>query len=197
MLFHELRHIEAYQRLLRTKQKFREAARDFRLANTGRPEEEEAAHRSQGRLESCAAAANGASERGDGFVLADDALVEFRLDAQEFLLFVFFDGSDRYAGPAGDDFFDVFASDNAGGGVIEFVALADAADDLNGFFFVGRGNFYGLKTALEGAIFFDGLAIFAGRGGADALNFAAGKRGLENVGGIERAFGRAGADERV
>src|SRR6266436_6787627 len=37
----------------------------------------------------------------------------------------------------------------------------------------------------------------AWRGGANALNFAAGKRGLENVGGVQRTFGRAGADERV
>jgi hypothetical protein len=46
-------------------------------------------------------------------------------------------------------------------------------DDLDGFFFVGRGNFDGLEAALERAIFFDRLAILAWRGGADALNFSA------------------------
>ncbi len=69
-----------------------------------------------------------------------------------------------------------------------FVALAHAADDLDGFFFVRRGNFYGLKAALEGAVFLDGLAVFARRGGADALNFSARKRGLQNVGGVQRTF---------
>ena len=37
----------------------------------------------------------------------------------------------------------------------------------------------------------------AGRGGADALDFAARKRRLQNVGGVQRAFGRAGAHQGV
>src|SRR5258705_13814381 len=117
MLFHEFRHIEANQRLLRTEQEFREAAGDFRFAYAGGAEEEEAADRARGIFESGAAAANGASERGDSFVLADDALVQLGLNAQEFLLLVFFDGSDRDAGPARDDFFDVFARDDTRRGV--------------------------------------------------------------------------------
>src|SRR6266446_5568890 len=83
VLLHELRHIEADQRLLRTKQKLRQAASNFGFADAGRPEEKEAAHRTQRRLESRAAAANSAGQRGDGFVLANDALVEFRLNAQK------------------------------------------------------------------------------------------------------------------
>src|ERR1700730_3670624 len=299
MLLHELRHIEANQRLLRTEQKFREAAGDFRLADAGGAEEEEAANGARRILESGAAAANGARQGGDGFVLADDALVQLGLDAQEFLLLVFLDGGDRDAGPARDDFLDVLAGDDAGGGVVElvtlakaaqiffffallfgvearllefvrrdsafhavrdefhallhfadffwhagltefhtgagfvvqvdgfvrvelvgnvavrkidrvsqgvigitdsvkfFVALAHSADDLDGFFLVGRGHFYGLEAALEGAVFLDGLAIFAGGRGANALDFAAGERRLENIGGVQRAFRGTGADERV
>src|SRR5258708_33241465 len=58
MLFHELRHIEANQRLLRTEQEFREAARDFRFAYAGGAEEEEAADGTRRVFESGAAAAN-------------------------------------------------------------------------------------------------------------------------------------------
>src|SRR5271155_3860141 len=83
VLLHELGHIEADQRLFGTEEEFGEAASDLGLADARGPEEEEAAHRTERRLQACAAAANGAREGGDGFVLADDALVEFRLDAQQ------------------------------------------------------------------------------------------------------------------
>ncbi len=78
-----------------------------------------------------------------------------------------------------------------------FVALAHAADHLDGFFFVGSRDLYGLEAAFEGAILFDGLAIFAGSRGADALNFAAGQRGLQDVGGVQRAFGGTRAHKSV
>ena len=41
------------------------------------------------------------------------------------------------------------------------------------------------------------LAVLRERGGADALDLPAGKGGLEDVGGVHRAFGGAGADDRV
>ena len=41
------------------------------------------------------------------------------------------------------------------------------------------------------------LAILVERGCADALNLAAGEWWLQDVCGIDRAFGGAGADERV
>jgi hypothetical protein len=225
--------------------------------------------------------------------------VEFRLDTQKLLLLVFFNGGDGYAGPAGDDFFDVFPGNDARGRVVKleaftqtaqiflflalflgvetrffkfvrgnggfhamgdeldafldfanffgnaclaefyasagfvdevdgfvreeaignvavrkingiaqgfirvadgvefFVALTNALDNLHGFFFVRSGNLNGLEAAFEGAVFFDGLAIFTRRGGADALNFATGKGGLQDIGGVEGAFGRAGADKGV
>src|SRR6202158_500870 len=299
VFFHELRHVEANQRLLRTKQEFRETAGDFRLANAGGAKEEEAANGTRRIFQARAAAANSARESSDGFVLADHALVQFRFDAQKFLLLVFLDRSNRDARPARDDFFDIFASDDAGGGVVQlitlaqaseiflflalffgietrflefvrgngtfhpvrdelhallhfadffgnaglaeldaragfvdqidgligketvgniavrgvdrgaqrlvriavgvaiFVTLANPGDDLNGFLFVGHGHLHGLEAALERAIFFNRLAIFAGGGGTDALNFATRKRGLENVGGIQRAFRRSCANQRV
>src|SRR6267378_609862 len=188
MLFHELRHIEAYQRLLRTKQKFREAARDFRLANTGRPEEEEAAHRSQGRLESCAAASNGASQRGDGFVLADDALVQFRLDAQKFLLFVFLDGSDADARPARDDFFNVFAGHDARRGVVEFEAFAQPAQ-----VFLFLAFFLGIETRLFEFVIGDGRFHAVGDEFHALLHFA----DFFGDGGLAQLHARAGFVDQV
>src|SRR5712692_482303 len=151
MLLHELRHVEAYQRLLRTKQKLRQAPGDFRLADAGRPEEEEAAHRTQRRLESRAAATNGAGQRGDGLVLADDALMEFWLDAQKFLLFVFLDGSDADAGPARDDFFNVFAGHDARRGVVQLESFAQSTQV---FFFLAF--FLGIETRLFEFVIGDG-----------------------------------------
>src|SRR5579872_5560250 len=57
---------------------------------------------------------------------------------------------------------------------VEFlVPVLDAVDDLDGVFFVGRRNFDGLEAALKGAVFLDGLTVFSGRGGADALDLTA------------------------
>src|SRR5262249_7706054 len=53
------------------------------------------------------------------------------------------------------------------------------------------------EAAFESAVLFDVLAVFVERGGADALNFAAGEGGLEDVGGVDGALGAAGADEGV
>src|SRR2546428_2225440 len=54
-----------------------------------------------------------------------------------------------------------------------------------------------LEPTLEGSVFFDVLAVLVERGRADALNLAARERGFEDVGGVDRAFRRAGPDQRV
>ena len=41
------------------------------------------------------------------------------------------------------------------------------------------------------------LAIFVERGGADAMQFAARQRRLQQIRGVHRAIGLAGADQRV
>src|SRR5229473_2681598 len=82
-------------------------------------------------------------------------------------------------------------------GVEFFVALANALDDQDGLILAGGGDFHRLEAALEGTVLFDGLAVFTWSGRADALNFSAGERRFQNVGGVERAFGRAGANEGV
>ncbi len=72
-----------------------------------------------------------------------------------------------------------------GDGVEFLVAILDAEKNLDSVGLVRRRNFYGLEAALEGTIFLDRFAIFTGRGGADALDFAARQSGLQNVGGVE------------
>ena len=54
-----------------------------------------------------------------------------------------------------------------------------------------------LEAALEGGVALDVLAVLVERGRADALELAAGERRLEDVGGVDRALGGAGPDERV
>ena len=54
-----------------------------------------------------------------------------------------------------------------------------------------------LEAALEGGVLLDVLAVVVEGGGADALELAAGERWLEDVRGVDSAFGGAGADEHV
>ena len=54
-----------------------------------------------------------------------------------------------------------------------------------------------LEAPRQRRVLLDMLAIFVERGRADAVQLAARQRGLEQVGGVHRAFGLAGADERV
>ena len=82
-------------------------------------------------------------------------------------------------------------------GVELLVPVLNAHDDLDGVLFVGRRNLDGLEAPFERAVFLDGFAVFAGRGGSDALDFATREGGLENVGRVERAFGRAGTDQSM
>ena len=82
-------------------------------------------------------------------------------------------------------------------GVEFFVAVAHALQHANRFVLVGRRNLDGLEAPLERAVFLHRLAIFARRRRADALNFAAAQRRLQNIRGVERAFRRTRAHQRV
>src|SRR6266446_5072817 len=84
-----------------------------------------------------------------------------------------------------------------GDGVEFFVALFYAEKNFYGVGFVWRRNFHSLEAALERPVLFDRLAVFSGRGCADALNLAARQGRLEDVGGVKRAFRRSRAYERV
>ena len=81
--------------------------------------------------------------------------------------------------------------------VVLLVALLDALEDLDRLFDARLLDHDGLEAALEGGVALDVLAVVVERGRADALQLAAGQRGLEDVRGVDGAFGGAGADEHV
>src|SRR5438876_796180 len=56
---------------------------------------------------------------------------------------------------------------------------------------------YRLEPALEGRILLDVLAVLVERGRADRVQLAAGEHRLQEVRGVDRALGRAGADDGV
>ena len=81
--------------------------------------------------------------------------------------------------------------------VVVFVLALDAVED--GYGHIGVGFFYadGLQPAFQGRVALDIFAVVVQGGGADALDFAAGQGGFEDVGGVHGAFGGAGADQGV
>ena len=81
--------------------------------------------------------------------------------------------------------------------VVDFVFLLEAAQDRDRVLDRGLVDEHRLEAAGEGGVLLDILAILVERGGADAVKLAAGQRRLQHVGRIHRAFGLAGADERV
>ena len=54
-----------------------------------------------------------------------------------------------------------------------------------------------LEAAAKRGVLLDVLFVFVERGGADAMQFAAGQRRLEQVRGVHGAVGLAGADDGV
>ena len=81
--------------------------------------------------------------------------------------------------------------------VVLLVALADALEDLDRLLEGRLLDHDRLEAALEGRVALDVLAVLVEGRRADALELAAGERRLEDVGGVDRALGRAGPDERV
>src|SRR5262247_3665893 len=77
------------------------------------------------------------------------------------------------------------------------VAILDAAEDLDRLLLGRARHLHGLEAALQRAVLLDVLAVLRRRGRADALDLAPAERGLEDVGGVERALRGAGADQRV
>src|SRR5207302_9959402 len=81
--------------------------------------------------------------------------------------------------------------------VVLLVETLDAVEDRDGLdqgWLVDEDR---LEAALERGVLLDVLAVLVERGGADALDLAARQRGVEDVGGIDRALGGAGADQGV
>ena len=81
--------------------------------------------------------------------------------------------------------------------VVDFEFLLEAAQNGDGVVDGRLADQHGAEAARQGGVLFDVLLVFVERGGADAAQFAARQRRLEQVGGVDRAFGRARADQGV
>ncbi len=109
VLLHVLRHVDAHQVLLAVEERPRQGLGELGLADARGAEEEERADRPARVLDSGARAEHGVGHRLHRLVLADDALVQDGLEAQELLLLPFDQPGDRDAGPARDDLRDLVA----------------------------------------------------------------------------------------
>src|SRR5699024_11163486 len=81
--------------------------------------------------------------------------------------------------------------------VVGFITVAQA---LQHFDRVGDRRLVDLnrlETAFQRRVLFEMLPELVDGGGADGLQFAARQHRLEDTGGIDRAFGGAGTDQRV
>src|SRR4029077_2375193 len=81
--------------------------------------------------------------------------------------------------------------------VVDLVPLAESAKDADRVFDRRLVDQDRLESSLERSVLFDVLAVLVERGGADGAQLTARERGLEQVGGVDRAFRRAGAHQRV
>ncbi len=81
--------------------------------------------------------------------------------------------------------------------MVQFVLLLDAAQDRNRILDRRLADEDGLETPREGCVLLDVLAVLVERGGAHAMQFAAGQRRLQQVGRIHRAIRLAGTHQRV
>ena len=81
--------------------------------------------------------------------------------------------------------------------VVRFVAVAQALEDLDRLFDRRLADHDRLEAALQRRVLLDVLAELVERRRADALQLAARQRRLDDVGGVDRAFGGARTDQRV
>ena len=78
-----------------------------------------------------------------------------------------------------------------------FVFRPQALEDQDGLLDGGRFDLDALEAAFERGVLLDVFAVLVEGGRADALHLAAAQRGLDDVRGVHRAFGRTGADDGV
>ncbi len=77
--------------------------------------------------------------------------------------------------------------------MVHLVALGQPAEDRDRVLDAGLADGHRLKAALQGGVLLHVLAVLGQGGGPDAAQLAAGQGGLEHVGRVGRALGRAGA----
>ena len=102
VLFHIFRHIDAQHRAVIVEQKTGKRLGHFGLADTGRPQHQETAHRLVRVGQAGARPAGGIGDSADCLGLADDPLADLGLHAQQLLALAFQHLVDRDTGPAAD-----------------------------------------------------------------------------------------------
>ena len=80
---------------------------------------------------------------------------------------------------------------------MDLVFLLEAAQDRDRVLDRRLADEDRLEAPRQRRVLLDVLAVFVERGRADAMQLAARQRRLQHVGRVHRAFGLAGADERV
>ncbi len=111
VLFLVLAHINAHHRLLGIKEEFGQRARQLRLPNAGRPQEQERPDRPVGGLQPRASAAHGIGDGAHRLVLTDDALVQLVLHPHQLLALTLHQPRNRDARPVRDDTRDLLRAD--------------------------------------------------------------------------------------
>ena len=81
--------------------------------------------------------------------------------------------------------------------VVKLVLLLETAQDRDGVGNARLADEHRLEAPLQRRVLLDIFAIFVERGRADAVQLAAGERRLQQIAGVHRALGFAGADQRV
>ena len=81
--------------------------------------------------------------------------------------------------------------------VVLLIAILDPAQDLDRLFGARLFDHDRLEAPFQRGVALDVLAVVVERRRADRLQFAPRQRGLENVGRVDRALGRARADQHV
>src|SRR5262249_27779045 len=85
VLFHVLGHVDTDDSLGIVEEELRQRAREFRLADTGWPQEQERADGTVRVFQSGACASDGFGYRFDGDLLSDDTLVQLVLHIEQLL----------------------------------------------------------------------------------------------------------------
>ncbi len=107
----ELGHVEADQPLSLAEQHLGQASGQLGLAHSGRPEEQEAPHRTVRVLEAGARSADGGGHCRHGLVLADHPNVQLVLEMHQLVHLALEQPGDRHAGPLGYNGGDLFLAD--------------------------------------------------------------------------------------
>ncbi len=105
------RHVDAHQVLLGVEERLRQRLRELGLADAGGAEEEEGTDRPARVLDPRARAQHRVGDRLHRLVLADHALVQDLVEAQQLLALALDQPGDRNPGPARDDLGDLLLGD--------------------------------------------------------------------------------------